>query len=298
LLPGIFGDNSVGRTRDIAMALRDSGFHVCAVELRGCGQTEKRFPDHRMTFGTYESGDLLALADWLEQKPHVRRTGLIGFCWGSNVGLVTAWEDGRADDDPGVSDLIQEKLRPRDGKVHFQAGMLLFSSVLPFEDVCDACETTWSVVSNPILDRLQNEIKTRMTRKGYPNPDGSLRRLIEIEAAHATGSMQGVEDGYRFLRLFPYKDLPYHNKLESIRVPTLLVHAANDPLTDAQPLANLIAETENENVAALIIPGGGHVGFGPYAPEYFYSLILRFFDPERGAGGTDLQKSGSTRPAA
>lgn len=291
LLPGIFGDNAVGRTREIAIALRDSGHHVCAVELRGCGQTEARFPDHTMTFGTLEAGDLLAVADWLEQKPHVRDTGMISFCWGSNTALITAWEDGRKRDDPLVTPALASQLRPHNGRRHFEAGILLFSAVFPFEEVCDECEEEWTLVENPILNSLQNEITERMARKGFPTPDGDLRRLIDIEGTRALGYADGVRDGYDYLRLFPYQYRPFRNKLEDIRVPTLIVHAANDPLTDSQPLADLIAKTKNKNVAALILPGGGHVGFGPYAPDFFYSLILGFFDAENGVTGDGLRRS-------
>jgi hypothetical protein len=116
VLPGIFGDNSVARTRQIAMALVAAGYHALAVEMRGCGQTEKRFPDAGMTFGTVEASDLLAISDWLEAREDVDRTGLIAFCWGSNIALVTAWEEGRPTNHPMVSSEMQKRLRPRDGR--------------------------------------------------------------------------------------------------------------------------------------------------------------------------------------
>ena len=43
-----------------------------------------------------------------------------------------------------------------------------------------------------------------------------------------------------------------------------------------------MAGTANENVAALILHGGGHIGFAAYAKAYYFSLILNFFDPLAG----------------
>ena len=284
LLPGIFGDNAVQRTRDIALSLRDAGFHVCAVELRGCGQTHKRFPNHAMMFGVLEAGDLLAIAEWLEAKPQVRRTGLVGFCWGSNIALLTAWENGRRPDEPGVAAKLAPALRPPTTRRHFEAGILNFSAVLPFEDVADKTDTPVGMLTDPVINSLEKQVQARQEFCGYANPDTSLWKLIDEEFARAHGAYPGsVLDGRDYLRLYPYRDKLFVNKLERIEVPTLFVHAANDPLTDAQPLANLIVQTQNPNVAAVVLPGGGHVGFGPYAPEYFYGLMLSFFDPIYGA---------------
>ncbi len=282
ILPGIFGDNGVIRTRELARALRDHGLHVAAVELRGSGQTDRRYPHVHNNFGALEAGDLLAVAEWLQTQPKIRRTGLIAFCWGANVALVTAWEEGRRDDDPAVSDRLRPLLRQRSGLRHFEAGILVFSGVWRFEEVVEKCESRWKMLDDPVLDALQDEIEERFVHKGQP-PSGSLRGLIEWEFANSPLSYPGaVEDGLDYLRLLPHRELPGYDKLESVRVPALIVHAANDPMTDGQPLADLIATTENPRVAGLLLPGGGHVGFGPYARRYFYSLVLNYFDPQVG----------------
>ncbi len=287
ILPGIYGDNSVMRTQQIARALLAAGYHAVAVEQRGCGQTEKRYPKTPMTFGTFEAGDLLAVSEWLEDQPQVIASGLIGFCWGSNVALVTGWEDGRRDDDPAITPMLRERLRPRSGRRHFSAGILVFSASLPFEEICEkTAEKEWSFLGNPVLNKLQKETRTRQTRRGYQPVDGNLWRVIDAETGRDERAYPKImEDGLQYLRLYPYRDKPCGDKLEAIRVPTLIVHGCNDPLVDAQPLANVIAKTQNPLVAAIVLPGGGHVGFGPYSSEYFYGLILRFFDPARGAAG-------------
>ena len=114
LLPGLFGDNGVLRTRDLAIALRDQGFHVLALELRGHGQTDRRYPNVYYTFGVLECQDLLRVSEWLEDSfAHVSRTGLVGVCWGANLGLLTAWFDGRGPDDPSITPELARS--PRSG---------------------------------------------------------------------------------------------------------------------------------------------------------------------------------------
>ncbi len=285
LLPGLLGDNAVLRTRDVGAALLAHGVHVLALELRGHGQTEARFPDVAYNFGVLETGDLLAVDEWLQARPFVRLTGLVGFCWSANLALLASWSDGRPDADPLIPERLARQLRPRGAARHFQAGVLAFSPVLRFEEIVESLERDRSMLADPMLDALQDTILDRMRYKHYAAPDGNLRRLIEIEFSRSRLNYPGaVEEGLQFLRLQEHRGKPAGRKLESARVPTLIVHAANDPMASPQAVAQLCADSANRNVAAVMLAGGGHVGFAPYARRYFYGLILAYFDPQRGVG--------------
>ena len=72
-------------------------------------------------------------------------------------------------------------------------------------------------------------------------------------------------------------------------VPVLIVQAANDPLISAQDQADFTARTSNPNVAALILPGGGHIGFAAYCRAYYFSLIFNFFDAQSGPRAVALE---------
>lgn len=87
----------------------------------------------------------------------------------------------------------------------------------------------------------------------------------------------------RYVRLMPYRGRDVTNKLESIRVPTLVVYGIDDPVASAQSVADLLSQTQNPMVAGVILPGGGHCGFAPYSKNYFYSLLVSFFDRDLGA---------------
>lgn len=284
LLPGIWGDNGVVRTRDLATGLRAYGFHVLALEIRGHGQTEARYPEVSYTFGVLETLDLLKVSEWLQDTyPQVRRTGLIGFCWGGNIALLAAWYEGCGGRHPSITDEMSRRLDPMAPRAHFKAGVITFSTVLDWERIVDEADRPHSKWLSLSMYAMQTVMADRMRMKEHPEVNGNLRRLIAYEYAESplTSGMP-IVDGHRFLRFVPHRDLPWDNKLSSIRVPTVIVHAINDPFTMAQSVADLMATTDNPNVAALILRGGGHIGFFPYNRDYAWSLILNFFDPETG----------------
>lgn len=284
ILPGFFGDHSVVRTRDLAAAIRDAGLHALSLEMRAHGQVERRYPDRGYTFGVIESGDLLLVDEWLRSRPGIRSTGVVGFCWGGNVALLAAWLDGRAADDPGVGPALRDFVPPPPTTRRFTAGVLAFSPVLHFEQVIEDCDTWRSPAWDPPSYALQNVVRWRILLKGWGRPHYSLRRLIDREFANSELGIDGPRWGewLRFLRLMPFRGRPVEDKLERARTPVLMVHGANDPFIPAQLVADLVSGIENRNVAAVILPGGGHIGFAPYARAYFYSLIINYFDPERG----------------
>lgn len=286
VLPGFFGDTSVVRTRDLSLALRDAGLHVLALEKRGHGQTEARYPDRGYTFGVLESADLLAVDEWLRQNPAVARTGIIGYCWGGNVALLAAWLDGRAADDPDIGPTLRPYF-PASAARHFEGGVLAFSPVLHFERVIDETDTWQSPAWRPDLYALQQAVRWRMMLKNWGRPHYSLRRLIDKEFANSElGMNQEIwRDALRFLRLMVSPGLPAGPKLERARVPVLIVHGYDDPFIPSQLIADFVAPIRNPNVAAIVLPGGGHIGFAPFSVRYYYSLIINFFDPARGPRG-------------
>lgn len=289
ILPGLFGDLAILRTRDLAAALRSAGLHVLALDVRAHGQTEARYPDVYSTFGVLETVDLLKVSEWLERQPYVHRAGLIGFCWGGNLGMLAAWYDGRPRQHPSITDALAQRLPPVFPRRHFSAGVLAFASVLDFEELCDQMETPKGYLQDPILASMQATVRNRALRKGHAGVTPSLHKLIAAEFARSELSYDGaVEDGYHFLRFKTYRGKQTGEKLVNARIPVLIVHAANDPLCPAQNVADLIAGLDNPNVAALILAGGGHVGFAPYARSYYFSLVLNFFDPERGAAANTM----------
>lgn len=280
ILPGIRGDNNVVRVRDLALALRKSGFHVLSVEMRGAGLTDKRFPEYEYTWGVFETDDLLRVADWLQSRPHVRRTGLIGYSWGGNQGIHAAWAEGRTRDGVGVCPRLGKlQSPPPRGPKRYQAGVIAVSPLPRYEELLDVMETEQSPLIHPVVAGLQATIRDRMVARGYPNPSGNVRELLKNSiTAYPNAHLDGLE----FMRIMPFKGAPTFDRMNGVRVPLLILHAADDMVAPAQDLADLMATTVNPNVAAILLPGGGHIGISPYAPAWYYSMILNFFSPTAG----------------
>ena len=284
ILPGLFGDNGVQRTRDLALFLRDSGLHVLALEMRGHGRTEAMYPNTYYTFGVGETDDLMIVSDWLEELPNVRRTGLMGFCWGANIALLAAWYDGRLPEDPGISSALRPHLNEPTGRRRFAAGVVACSPILRWEVLLDDLDTSKSYFSNPVLAAIQDTVRDRMERKHHPEKSHSLRKLIAYEYEACNIPLPGgALEGYPFIRLMSYKNQPVGPKLENARMPVLIVHGGDDPIAPAQDVADFLSAIDNPLVAAVILPSGGHVGFAAYAPQYYFSLVASFFDPRVGA---------------
>jgi predicted alpha/beta-fold hydrolase len=302
VMAGLFGDNWTLRSRDVSLALRDAGFHVLALEPRGHGRTETLHPDVPFSFGTIEAGDLLDVAEWLEARPEVVDTGLVGFCWSANVALLAGWENGRDARDPAVTPALAALQRGPGSTQHFRAGIAAFSPPLDFEAVVRRIEARRPRWMDPTMAALSEIVDQRAASKGYGDLGGSLWRLIEREVFRLPGAYPDlIDDGLQYIRFVAADGKPLvgiRNKLEALNVPTLIVHAANDPVAPAQPLADLIAGTENPNVAALVLPGGGHCGFTASCPDYFYGLLLGFFDRDSGAAAVSRRSTFVALPAS
>jgi predicted alpha/beta-fold hydrolase len=282
LIPGLLGCNQVRRTRDLGDALVAAGHHVLALELRGHGQTDVKYPDVYYTYGVMETADLLKVSEWLDDRPHVRASGLIGFCWGANDALLAAWFDGRSTDDASISSDLRKVLGPRSPRRHFTAGIMAFSGAWRSEDICDELEKPCARLNEPVSNAVQELVMGRAAQKKLPHQQGSLRSLIVDEFSRSELNSLDVADAYLFVRFLPYRDQPAPDKLSCIRVPTLIISAANDPMTGGQPVADLICRTDNPNVAAIVTAGGGHNGFAAWSRRYYFSLILNFFDMQTG----------------
>ena len=202
--------------------------------------------------------------------------------------------DGNKPDDPLISPTIRRNLVAHDSaKRRFSAGVMAISPVVRGEALMDQLDRPRSRWKHPIYAAIQDTVRDRMKRKGY-RVTGSLRQVMDDEyAGYNVPGTHGLAEGYSMLRLIDYKNQSAGNKLELARMPVIILHGADDPLIPAQDIADLMAGVRNPRVAAVILPSGGHVGFAAYAPQYYFSLIMNFFDPQCGAAA----RGASRRPA-
>ncbi len=213
-----------------------AGFNAVRLNMRNCGGTA------HLTPSLYHAG----LTDDLRQiiKELIDRDGLgeiyvAGFSLGGNVTLKLAGE--YVDDFP-------RELR----------GVIGVSPSLDLARCADAIETRSNLIYhiNFILSlRNSLRVKARLFPERY-NAEAlsgiwTIRKFDDHYTAPA-GGFRDVEDYYTRASALPL--------LKNIRIPTLILHAKDDPFI---PFASFEGGeiTENPNITLVATDHGGHVGF-------------------------------------
>lgn len=216
-----------------AKALR-AGMNVVRMNVRNCGGTEHLTPT------LYHSGwttDLRALLLELIERDQLSDLCLIGFSMGANQSLKLTGEFG---------DDVPPQLK----------GVVAVSPPIDLE----LCSEAIREPRNFIYDRrFLKSLKARMQRKSQLFPGivdlerlARARKLWDFDEV-VTAPHFGFRDARDYYR--QASSLPY---LSRIRVPTLLIHAQDDPFIPFAPFASL---PKLEFVALLAPRHGGHVGF-------------------------------------
>ena len=284
---GLFGSIDGMDMENQVTALRSAGFHVLAIEMRGHGETQCRHPEATLSFGIHESADLLSAARWLKSKYHARRVGLICFSLGGYEGLLTAWLDGarpvtRFGDLPFLADLPRPAAEPA-----FNAGMVIVSSPIDIISTADEFDTHHTLLEAPMKATFQEHIARRVTLYNEP-ATYSMWGLAESEFYRSGwGTKYGSFEALKpeLLRFMDLKGDDWNEgvrRMENVRVPVLMINSANDPLGTAQGVADLFGRVKNPNIGVVMTSEGGHMAFTAYAPDYYYTLLLNFFNPATG----------------
>ena len=216
-------------------ALR-AGFNIVRVNVRNCGGTEHLTPT------LYHGGlthDARTVIEELIQKDRLRRLFVAGFSLGGNMILKLAGEYG---DNPPAEVLGICAISP---SVDLRASTLQM-----------ALRRNW-IYQQTFLSRVKNRIR----RKKDLFPD-----LYDVSGLGEIHSIEEFDD--RFVApAFGFDDArDYYSKASSlpwithIRIPTLIIHAKDDPFI---PFAPLRDPSVNANPYVLLMAPerGGHVAF-------------------------------------
>jgi predicted alpha/beta-fold hydrolase len=240
-------------TADKAFA---AGFNVVRLNLRTCGGTEK------LTNTLYHSGmsgDLRAVIEELIERDKFKRIFLAGFSLGGNMSLKLAGEYGANK---------PEELR----------AVAAVSAPIDLAACADAIQKRGNFLYNR---RFLNNLTARMQRisKIYPeiyNAEDiktarSIREFDSLVTARY-GGFADVDDYYRRSSALQF--------VEKIRVPTLMIHAEDDPFVPFEAYRHRSLK-ENPFVILLAPQHGGHVGFVSNSktenPFWAENRIIEFF---------------------
>jgi predicted alpha/beta-fold hydrolase len=287
LTHGLFGSIDGMDMRNQVNAFRMAGYHVLALEMRGHGETQCRHPEATLSFGIHESADLVAAANWLKTRCHAKRVGLVTFSLGGYEGLLTAWLDGakpvtRFSNVGFLKDLPRPHPEPA-----FNAGMVIVSSPVDIVSTANLFDKPLSLLEAPLKATFQEHIAKRVAFYGE-TPTHSMWGLAEREYdragwAEKYGSFSAIRP--QLIRFLDFAADDWEEgvrRMENVRVPVLMIHSANDPLGTAQGVADLFGRVKNPNIGVVMTESGGHMAFTAYATDYYYTLLLNFFNPVTG----------------
>jgi predicted alpha/beta-fold hydrolase len=213
-----------------------AGFNVVRLNVRNCGGTEGLTPT---LYHSGMSGDILRVFTELSERDRLPELFLAGFSLGGNLVLKLAGELGR-DAPPAL------------------AGVVAVSPSVDLSACADAIEHPhnriyqWSFIRS-----LRRTIRRK--HKLYPNlyDLGRLRGMRTVRqfddfytAPH--GGFRDAADYYARSSALAF--------VPRIRVPTLIIHAQDDPFIPFAPLRHG-AVSDNLNILLLAPERGGHVAF-------------------------------------
>lgn len=248
VLHGLEGSSRRRYVRSIAAELAARGARPVAMNFRGCSGEPNR------TLRFYHSGDT-ADASWLigrirERHPG-RSVGVMGFSLGGNVVLKMLGE--RTDGGVGLVDAAAVMSVPY--------------------DLAEGC----ALLERTLMGRLYSEYFLRSLRGKVQAKRHRLGVRIDVESARRATSIREFDDrvtaplnGFRDAADY-YAECSSRSFLPGIAVPTLLVHATDDPFLPASSIPR--SEVEGNRLLELLLePRGGHVGFlegTPRAPRFW-----------------------------
>src|SRR5260370_3900553 len=213
-----------------------SGFNVIRVNIRNCGGTEDLTPT---LYHGGMSDDVRSVIDELINRDRLSRIFILGFSLGGNRVLKLAGEYG---DDPPLE-------------------LKGVSAVSPAMSIGVSCNSlmqrrNW-IYHREFLGRLK--MRLRVKEKLFPefyHPNGlrnirTIRQFDEYYIAPAFGFANA--DDY-------YAKASSQGLIRHIRIPTLIIHAEDDPFVPFAPLREP-SIAANPYVLLIATERGGHVAF-------------------------------------
>lgn len=248
LVHGLEGSSAAGYARSLAQAALEAGYGVHRYNMRSCGGTE-----HLSGTTLYHSGqtsDLLAVIRQLQGRSPIF---LAGFSLGGNVVLKLAGELGES-----ARDLI--------------AGVAAVSTPIDLAACVRQLDRPANFIySNRFLSRLKQRVrlKERLTPGLFPIQKlGRVKSVYQFDDQFTAFSFGfGTADNY-------YATQSSNQFLDRIRIPTLLVHAKDDPLVPFEVYGHP-AFSQNPCLRLLAVEHGGHLGFvSKGKPRFWLDQVL------------------------
>jgi predicted alpha/beta-fold hydrolase len=256
LLHGLEGSARRGYALITYAELAAAGLQGVGLNFRSCSGEPNRLP---RLYHSGETGDLRFVLDHLAERfPDVRR-GAIGFSLGGNVLLKLLGEEG-------------------EGARRWLETAVAIS--VPYDLAAGADHLERSAMGRFYRRRFVRSLQRKLeAKRALVADEVDLHRALRARTFRefddaATAPLHGFADAAEYYRLSSSA-----RYLEAIRIPTLLLHAEDDPFLPPHALPRE-AIARNPYLVPVITSRGGHVGFiggPPWAPRFWAeSEAVRF----------------------
>ncbi len=268
ILHGLEGSSLSQYVIGIGSKAWDAGMNVVRMNMRNCGDTEKLTPT---LYHSGFSGDVGAVARVLIQQDKLQHIALVGYSMGGNLVLKLAGEWGSAA--PGELKAV--------------------AAVSPSSDLAACADALHELKSNRMYEwKFLGGLMRRYDRKRLLFPEiyreverrpRSIREFDEIITARYSG-FTGADDYY--------SRAAAARVIDRIAVPTLVIHAQDDPFIRILPETREKLVT-NPNITLIEPEHGGHCAFlaqpNGYDGRWAERRVIHFFEQIslRPAGRSD-----------
>ena len=245
ILHGLEGSINSHYARGMVSTLYNHGWQAVFMHFRGCSGEHNRLP---RSYHSGDTGDMAYLIEILNRRHRNVKLFAIGYSLGGNALLKYL---GESEDSRNIAGAVAVSV-PFDlanGARRLELGMSRF-------------------YQRYLLKRLQNKIRSKFSQLSPPvsiDDISNLNTFRRFDGA-VTAPLHGFKDADDY-----YLRSSSRQYLKNIRVPTLVIHAKDDPFMtpEAIPENNELSE----QVKFELSDHGGHVGFvsgkNPFEPVYW-----------------------------
>ncbi len=275
IVHGLMNSKRQDQVRPLTIkAFYDWGFNVCAIDLRGFGRSAESVSVPSAA-GGIEAGDVMDVVRYLRRFPHFTSIGLLGFSLGGGTVIKVAASR-------EAPDLIDGGVMAISPPIDFEAALSRFED--PPED--HEHLMTYHFFRYLIRRMLTHAEIMRWARKklkaegGDPNIDGFRSYLRNLVAWGYLGhGFDSSSDPDALLDKLLKLTSPKRD-LARVKVPTLVLHAKDDPITpvseqDVKELEHL--GRESRFLHCHFTERGGHTAFQVLDPKWYYEVIRKYF---------------------
>ena len=245
VLHGLEGSLESHYTGGMLAALAQQGYNACMMYLRGCSGEPNRLPH---SYHSGKTADLDFVVETIQQRLPQKPLSIVGFSLGGNILLKWLGEQG-------------EGARIRTA-VSISVPFDLNQAALQLERGLSR------IYQHHLVKKLHAAAKRKAALHPLPWPAEHIHELrtfrrFDNEITAPLNGFRDVDDYYNRASSKQY--------LKSIRVPTLLIQARDDPFLPAAALPQ--DDDLSPSVTLELSRQGGHVGFvsgnNPLHPQYW-----------------------------